>query len=63
VIAHRTYPLAGRQAAERFALPRGGSTSVAVERLARTGHLVGDETTRTGWRVVDPFLAAWLRDG
>lgn len=62
VIAHRTLPLAGRQAVERFGLPRGGSTAVAVDRLGREGHLVEDETTRTGWRVVDPFLAAWLRD-
>jgi len=29
--------------------------------LAGDGHLVADGTTRTGWRVVDPFLAAWLR--
>jgi hypothetical protein len=23
---------------------------------------VADPSTRTGWRVVDPFLAAWLRE-
>ena len=62
VIAHRRLPLSGREAVERFGLPRGGSTAVAVERLSREGHLVEDETTRTGWRAVDPFLAAWLRD-
>ena len=62
VIAHRTVPLGGREAAERFGLPRGGSNNLAVDRLSRTGHVMRDETTRTGWRVVDPFLAAWLRD-
>jgi hypothetical protein len=62
VIAQRGLPLGGREAAERFGLLRGGSTAVAVERLSRAGHLVEDETTRTGRRIVDPFLAAWLRD-
>jgi hypothetical protein len=33
-----------------------------MERLVADGHVTGDETTRTGWRIVDPFLAAWLRD-
>ncbi|HST43170.1 MAG TPA: ATP-binding protein [Conexibacter sp.] len=60
-IAHRTVPLSGKEAQERFGLAKSGSTQVAVERLVRDGTLVADETTRTGWRVVDPFLAAWLR--
>lgn len=60
-IAHRTVPLTGREAEARFGLAKSGSTQVAVDRLVRDGTLVRDETTRTGWRVVDPFLAAWLR--
>jgi uncharacterized protein len=60
-IAHRTVPLAGREAAARFGLPKSGSTQVAVERLVSEGHVVADDQWRTGWRVVDPFLAAWLR--
>jgi hypothetical protein len=60
-IADRTVPLAGREAAARFGLPKSGSTQVAVERLFGEGHLVEDERTRSGWRVVDPFLGAWLR--
>ena len=61
-IAHRTVALAGREAAERFGLPKSGSTQVAVERLVAEGHLVADEETRSRWRIVDPFAAAWLRD-
>ena len=63
VVAQRTLALAGRDAAARFGLPRGGSSALALARLAGEGHLVADESARTGWRVVDPFLAAWLRDG
>jgi hypothetical protein len=61
LIAHRTVPLTGREAMERFGLAKSGSSRVAVERLAGDGHLVRDESTRTGWRIVDPFFAAWLR--
>lgn len=60
-IAHREVPLTGRAARERFGLVKSGSTQVAVDRLVRDGTLVADETTRSGWRIVDPFLAAWLR--
>jgi hypothetical protein len=63
VIAHRTVSLGGRETAERYGLARGGTNAITVDRLARVGHLIADRTTRTGWRVVDPFLAAWLRDG
>jgi uncharacterized protein len=62
VIAHRAVSLTGRDAEERFGLGKSGSTQVAVERLYAEGHLVRDDSTRTGWRIVDPFLAAWLRD-
>ena len=61
VVAARTVALGSREAARRFGLAKSGSARVAVDRLVRDGHLVPDETTRSGWRVVDPFLAAWLR--
>jgi hypothetical protein len=61
-IAYRTVPLTGREAAERFGLGKSGSTQVAVERLVADGHLVRDGSTRSGWRIVDPFLASWLRE-
>ena len=60
-IAHLTVPLAGRDAAARFGLPKSGSTQVAVERLVAEGQVVADDQTRSGWRIVDPFVAAWLR--
>jgi hypothetical protein len=62
VIAQRTVALGGREADLRFGLAKGGSTRAAVERLVGDGHVIEDATTRTGWRIVDPFLAEWLRD-
>jgi len=61
-IAHRTVPLGGREATARFGLGKSGSTQVAVDRLVGDGHLMEDASTRTGWRLVDPFLAGWLRE-
>jgi hypothetical protein len=60
-VAHRTVPLTGREAEQRFGLAKSGSTQLAVQRLASDGHLVADATTRSGWRIVDPFLGVWLR--
>jgi hypothetical protein len=61
-IAHRTVALRSREADVRFGLAKGGSIQAAVDRLVAEGHLLTDETTRSGWRIVDPLLAAWLRD-
>jgi hypothetical protein len=60
-IAHREVPLTGKEAVQRFGLAKSGSTPLAVDRLVAEGHLVRDEATRSGWRILDPFLAAWLR--
>ena len=40
-----------------------GGFGPLVEDLSRVaeGHLVADEGARSVWRVVDPFLSAWLR--
>jgi hypothetical protein len=62
-IAHRTVPLRGKEAAQRFGLAKSGSTQVAVDRLFGEGHLVREESARSGWRILDPFLSAWLREG
>jgi hypothetical protein len=62
VVASRTVGLASKEAASRFGLPKTGSAQSAVNRLVADGHLVADTSTRTGLRVVDPFLASWLRD-
>lgn len=61
-IAHRTVALGSREAEMRFGLAKTGSNAIAAERLYGEGHIVKDDATRTGWRVVDPFLATWLRD-
>jgi uncharacterized protein len=60
-IAHRAVALTGREAAARFGLAKSGSTQVAVDRLVSEGHLVADRGGRSGYRIVDPFLGAWLR--
>lgn len=43
--------------------PRGGSGVRATEALMAAGEIYPDDNTRTGYRVVDPLLAAWLRAG
>lgn len=60
VIAARDVPLHGAEAARRFGLAKSGSSQAALDRLVREGHVVEDGATRTGWRIVDPFLAHWL---
>jgi hypothetical protein len=62
VIAQRTLALGSRESNRRYGLARGGSARAAVDHLVADGHLVRDESTRTGWRIVDPFLALWLRE-
>lgn len=62
VIAQRTVALGSRDADLRYGLAKGGSAQAAVERLFGDGHLVEDDSARTGWRIADPFLALWLRE-
>src|SRR5581483_10443257 len=61
-VAQETVSLSSREADVRFGITKGGSTRAAVQRLWADGQLTEDETTRSGWRIVDPFLAAWLRE-
>ena len=63
VISLRTTPLQGRVARERYGVSRTGSNQDTIARLERDGHLVADETTKTGWRVIDPLLELWLANG
>jgi hypothetical protein len=63
VISERTTPLQGRIARERYGVSKTGSNQGTIERLQRDGHVIADETTRTGWRVVDPLLELWLANG
>jgi uncharacterized protein len=63
VISERTMPMQGRAARERFGVSKTGSNNHTIERLHRDGQLVGDESTATGWRIVDPLLELWLANG
>jgi uncharacterized protein len=63
IVAARSVTLGGAEARQRYALSRGGSNSRAAESLWRDGHVAPDETTATGWRVVDPMLERWLATG
>ena len=42
---------------------RGGSLKTAATSLVDSGELVESRGTRTGYEVVDPLLAYWVRDG
>jgi uncharacterized protein len=42
---------------------RGGTVHTAVRALADRGEIVPDSAARSGQRLVDPLLAAWIRDG
>lgn len=42
---------------------RGGAIRTAVRALEDRGEIVRDPNTRTGYRVVDPLLAAWIVAG
>jgi hypothetical protein len=63
VIATRTTPLQGRVAQDEFGISKTGGNQSTISRLEREGQLVSDDTTRTGWRVVDPLLEQWLANG
>ena len=42
---------------------RGGAVRSATEALCDRGEIVGDPAAATGYRVVDPLLAAWVNEG
>lgn len=63
VVSQRTMPLQGRAARESYGVSKTGSNNHTIERLHRDGHIVSDQTTATGWRVVDPLLELWLANG
>jgi uncharacterized protein len=63
VVSQRTTPLQGRVARERYGVSKTGSNHGTIEHLHRDGHVVADENTATGWRVVDPLLELWLANG
>lgn len=62
VIADAAVELNSRGARERYGLRKTGSNQQAVGALADQGHIVKADT-RSGWTVVDPLVALWLRNG
>lgn len=63
VIADGGLKLNSGPAASRYGLQKSGGSRAAVRRLADEAHVYEDPTTPTGWRVVDPLLALWVRGG
>lgn len=47
----------------RYGGSRGGAAKSATEALLDTGDIYTDGSTASGYRVVDPLLAAWIRTG
>jgi hypothetical protein len=60
-VAENTTPLyaAGR----RHGGSRGGTVHTAVRALEDRGEIAEDPSARTGFRLTDPLLAAWIADG
>lgn len=50
-------------ATRRHGGSRGGAPRTALEALRDRGEIVDDPATETGYRLVDPLLAAWVRQG
>lgn len=60
-IAENRSPLYGTERSHGGS--RGGAVSAAARALVERGEILRDPSTATGYRVVDPLLAAWIRDG
>ncbi|MGI8413264.1 MAG: AAA family ATPase [Solirubrobacteraceae bacterium] len=60
-VAEDTAPLYA--ADRRHGGSRGGAVSTALAALAGSGEIVADSTVRTGYRLTDPLLSAWIIDG
>lgn len=62
VIADGGIALNGRAAQARYGLNKTGSNQDAVKQLADEA-IIAEAATPTGWAIVDPLLALWLRSG
>lgn len=63
VLASATIKLNSAEATRRFGLAKSGNTGKAIAKLERDGHILPTETTATGWRLTDPLLDLWVRNG
>ena len=50
-------------AGRRHGGSRGGAIHTAVQVLEDRGEIAKDPSARTGFRLTDPLLAAWITDG
>lgn len=62
-VAEDSGPLYGAAVQRRVGGARGGSVTASVRSLLDAGEVVEDATRRTGYRVIDPLLAYWVRAG
>lgn len=62
-IAENTATLYSQAVRARYGLPKTGANGTAIAALADAGEIVRAPGERTGYRVVDPLLALWLRRG
>ncbi len=60
-VAENTTPLYA--AARRHGGSRGGAVHAAIRALEDRGEIAADAAARTGYRLTDPLLAAWIVDG
>jgi uncharacterized protein len=64
VIADRTVKLNSAEATRRFDLVKSGTgTRKAIDQLERNGHILPADDSAIGWRLVDPLLDLWVRNG
>jgi uncharacterized protein len=63
LVAEGRLPLFSREARAELGLPRGGGLSTTVQALVDRGELAEAADTRSGYRVIDPLLSAWVREG
>jgi len=61
-IADNRSPLFSRDSQATYGIPKTGSFRSAIEALRDSGETVPAETP-TKWRLVDPLLALWVRNG
>ena len=62
-IAENAAPLYSAANQRQFGGSRGGSLKNAVTKLVEAGEVVQDAATRSGYGLVDPLLAYWVRAG
>jgi uncharacterized protein len=63
LIADDAMAINAQAARAAYGLPRTGSNQASLSALAAAGEIIANSETTSGWQVVDPLLALWLRGG